>query len=121
MTKKEKKQRAAVKKELQEKGILPPDKKPLNRKKFIDEAIEEWENRAPDCLVWDGYLQQAATCVTVLKENGTMRVSLEAVGAAKVLKLAVRLKEFSDMVSARGDTTFKIGEQYEYIKDILEA
>lgn len=41
MTKSKIKQRAKIKKSLQAKGILPPDKKRLNRKKFIDEAREE--------------------------------------------------------------------------------
>ena len=38
MTQKEKDLNLAWKKEMQEKGILPPDKKRLNRRKFIEEA-----------------------------------------------------------------------------------
>ena len=37
------------------------------------------------------------------------------------MKLAVRLREFDQMVKARGDTEYRISEQYDYIKDILEA
>lgn len=45
MTNKEKRERAAAKKRLQEEGILPPDKPRLNRKKFIEEAEAEWAGR----------------------------------------------------------------------------
>ena len=38
MTEKEKKERAKIRKQLREDGLLPPKKKPMNRKKFIDEA-----------------------------------------------------------------------------------
>ena len=54
-------------------------------------------------------------------ERRTMRSSLEAVGAAKVIKIALRLREFSKKLEAEGRDTYKIVEKYEYIKDILEA
>lgn len=41
LTNREKKERAAAKKRLQDKGVLPPDKPKLNRKKFIEEAKAE--------------------------------------------------------------------------------
>lgn len=47
--------------------------------------------------------------------------SLEAVGAAKVLKLAIRLQQFSKMLEERGDTKYKVSEKYDYIQDILDA
>lgn len=37
LTNKEKQARAELKKRMQDKGVLPPDKPKLNRKKFIDE------------------------------------------------------------------------------------
>lgn len=49
LTQKEKKQNAEIKKKLQEEGIIPPDKPRLNRKKFVDEAMKEWDSR-PQCL-----------------------------------------------------------------------
>ena len=45
MTKAQKAMNAKIKKELQEKGIVPPDKPRLNRKKYIEEAREEWNGR----------------------------------------------------------------------------
>lgn len=110
-----------MKKRMQEEGILPPDKKKLNRKKFIESARDEWNNRDSGCYVWDLYLHEAIGIVLGDVEHNTMRVSLEAVGAAKCLKLALRLKEFHDMVRERGDDKYSLKEQYDYIRDILEA
>lgn len=41
MTKAQKAMNAKIKKELQEKCIVPPNKPRLNRKKYIEEAREE--------------------------------------------------------------------------------
>ena len=49
LTNREKKDRAEFKKQMQEKGILPLDKPKLNRKKFIEEAREEWNGRDSEC------------------------------------------------------------------------
>lgn len=121
MTKKERTERAKMKKRMQEEEILPPDKKKLNRKKFVGKAREEWDNRDRDYYGWDCYLLQAVWLLLDDVESNTLRVSLEAVGAAKCLKLALRLKAFEDMVKARGDTSYKLREQYDFIRDILEA
>ena len=122
MTEREKKERARIKKELQKKGFLPPDKKPLNREKFIKEAEDEWNSKAYDStLVWSYWLMRAVVVMMGHTERKSMRLSPEAVGAAKVLKLAIRLRKFNKMVEDRGDTEYKISEEYDYIKDIYEA
>ena len=43
LTNKEKALKAKVKKELQEQGLLPPDKPRLNRRKFAKEAAEQFD------------------------------------------------------------------------------
>lgn len=121
MTKKERAERAKFKKQMQAKGILPPDKRKLNRKKFVEEARQEWNARDKDCYVWDIYLLDAVSIMLGDVEQRTLRVSSEAVGTAKCLKLAVRLKKFAEMVKARGDTTYTLKEKYDYIRDIIEA
>ncbi len=121
LTRKEIEQNARVKKELQEKGIIPLDKPKLNRKKFIEEAQQEWDGREKDCFLWVLYLTRASAYVMAQTERDTRRVSLEAVGAAKMLKAALRLREFQKMVNDRGDKTYKMSEEYSYIKDILDA
>ena len=42
-------------------------------------------------------------------------------GAAKVLKIAMRLREFSEELQAKGEHEYKVVDQYNYIKDILDA
>ncbi len=120
MTQREIRDRAAFKKKMQKEGCIPPDKPKLNRKKFIEEAKEEWNGRER-CYLWDHYLVDAVSYMLLRTEGRGTRASPEAVGAAKVLKLAVRLKKFSDELKAAGKDTYTIAEQYEYIRDILEA
>lgn len=64
MTQKEKDFNRKYKKELQEKGLIPPDKKRLNRKKFIEEAVSEWNDRDSDWYIWDFYLMRAVGYMT---------------------------------------------------------
>lgn len=120
MTKREIKERAKIKKSLQAKGILPPDKKKLNRKKFIDEAREEWEKRDLGFTLWDFYIQQALVWMTSYTDRN-LRPSPQAVGAAKVYKIALRFKEFEDEKKRLGETKYKFKELYESLKDIMEA
>lgn len=121
LTNREKKDRAEFKKQMQEKGILPLDKPKLNRKKFIEEAREEWNGRDSECYIWEHYLMEAMSYMLTQREGMSSRASLEAVGAAKVLKAAIRLREFSEMVRAKGENEYKLTDQYNYIKDILDA
>lgn len=121
LTNKEKQARAELKKRMQDKGGLPPDKPKLNRKKFIDEAREEWNGRSSDCFIWEYYLMDAISYMLCQREGMSSRASLEAVGAAKVLKLAIRLREFSEEVREKGKHEYKLVDQYNYIKDILDA
>ncbi len=92
MTAKEKAERAKIKKQLQEQGFIPHDKNPLNREKFIREARSEFDesfkNDSFDFLI---YLLEA---VQVMITHGTLRelYTMQAVGAAKALKIAVRMK-----------------------------
>lgn len=120
LTNRQKKLNAEAKKELQAKGVIPPDKPKLNRKKFIEEANAEWNNRDKECFVWDVYMMQAMSYMLGHMEKG-MRLSREAVGAAKVLKIAMRLREFSEGLKAKGEHEYKVVDQYNYIKDILDA
>lgn len=118
----QKKFNAKIKKDMQDKGILPPDKSKLNRKKFIEETRREWNERDASCYLWEVYLFEAINIMLGHTERGmSTRASPEAVGAAKCLKIAMRLEEFQTMVRERGDDQYKISELYEYIKDILYA
>lgn len=99
------------------------NKPKLDRKKFIDEASTEWEGRSVGNGTWEHYLIMAISYMLFHRERSGTRSSLEAVGAAKVLKLAMRLREFSAEQEARGEHEAKLDfdKQYDYIKDILDA
>lgn len=120
MTQKEKKVRAAAKRRLQEKGLIPPDKPRLNRKKFIEEAKQEWEARESG-YVWTVYLMEAISYMLGHMERNSLRYSSEAVAAAKILKPAVRLRQFHTTLVEKGEHEYSVADQYKYIKDILEA
>lgn len=119
MTNREKRERAATKKLLQAEGILPPDKPRLNRKRFIEEAEAEWNGRDLECLIWDLYIMRALFCM--LGHGSARGISPEAVGAAKILKIAIRLHKFETELKENGRDKYSYGEQYDYIKDILNA
>ena len=120
MTKREIKQRAKIKKSLQAKGLLPPDKKKLNRKKFIDEAMEQWQKRDRTCFKWEFYVMRALVWMTSYTDNRG-NISPEAVGAAKVVKIALRFKEFEEEIQKSGQSAYTVGELYESIRDIMET
>ena len=120
MTKAQKAQNAKVKQKLQEEGILPPDKPRMNRKKYIEEAVAEWDGRERDYYGWELYLHRAIV-IMLGQTDQYLRTSPEAVGVAKTLKLAIRLKEFSNKLKEEGRCNYTLSEQYEYIKDILNA
>jgi hypothetical protein len=120
MTNAEKKAAAEFRKEMKEKGILPPDKPRLNRKKFIEETERAWKER-PNSFVWDHYIVRAVHLIMTQTEKRSTRPSLEAVGAAKVLATALRLQEFNEKLKKEGRSQYTVGELYEYVRDILEA
>ena len=107
-TQREKAERAAIKKQLQADGILPPDKPRLNRKKFAREAWTAFEAFYTTEPIRAG--------LSLIKAIGFMvgpdmtRVSPEEVGVLKLLKLAVEYNTFLKKLDAEGRTTYKIGE-----------
>lgn len=119
MTQKEKDLNRAWKKEMQEKGILPPDKKRLNRRKFIKEVSDEWNKKDPDCYIWDFYLMNAVSYM-MGQIDKRANPSSEAVGVAKVLKVAMKLKEFQDKLKSERREDYTLTEEYEYIKEVLK-
>lgn len=119
MTAAEKKLRAESKKWLQEEGILPPDKKPLNRRRFIAETQRLWKEREQS-FIWDQYSFMAISYLIGKRERSNRSPSLEAVGVAKVLRIALKLHEFHEKAKDEGKTGYTVGEQYDYIKDIID-
>lgn len=119
MTVREKKERAEVREALRADGILPPKKKPLNRKKFTERARKEWEKHNGYDMI--PYLYWALS--EMLEKHdysrpGAIVYSLEAVGAAKVVLLAARRMDFE---KEKGGQPFTTGELIEAVKDIYDA
>ena len=118
MTAREKKERAEIRKDLRERGILPPKKKPLNRKVFAERAKEALKKQAGYTL--NLYLHWALLEMLEKQDYsrpGAIVYSQEAVGAAKVVLLAVRRMEFEE---EKAGQRFTNGELYEAIKDKYE-
>ena len=109
MTAAEKKLNKEIRDELRKKGILPPIKSKLNRKKFAKEVREEWEK---DGSIY--YLPRALGCMMPSGEYDS-KITPEQVGALKVMKLAIEIKKFEDDLRAKGQTEYNVVEFYEKI------
>ena len=119
MTQKEKDLNRAWKKEMQEKGILPPDKKRLNRRKFIEEVRDEWNAKDQDCYIWDFYLMRAVSYM-MSQTDKRLNPSPEAVGVAKLLKAAMKLKEFQDKIKSEGREDKKRLNRRKFIEEVRD-
>jgi len=120
MTAREKQLAAQVRAELREKGLLPEKKKPLNRKRFIEEAR--------DMLRTDGaeygftlYLYWALGEMMGHANGPGFLPDLEAVGAAKVIHLAKRRMDFEAAQKAQGKEQWTVGEMCEAVMDVYKA
>lgn len=110
MTQREKTERAAFKKQMQEKGVLPPDKPRLNRKKFAREVWAEFEQM--DVIRADFYLRKAIGCMV----GPDMReVTPEEVGVLKLMKIAIETDKFMKALEAENRTQYTIGEYAEKV------
>lgn len=117
MTQKEKDQMKVIRKELREKGALPPVKKRLNRKAYIDTTMEMW--REPEGSGAWMYLTKAVSWV-MGKVDAKGNVHPEAVGAAKVARVAMKLHEFERKKKEEGKDTYTTREVYEFIRETLD-
>lgn len=110
LTQREKAERAKIKKQLQEEGLLPPDKPRLNRKKFAREVWEEFNEM--DVLKADYYLRRA---IWAMVGPDMHEVTLEQVGILKLLKLAVETEKFMRALEAEGRDQYTIGEYHDKV------
>lgn len=93
LTNKEKALKSKVKKELQEQGLLPPDKPRLNRRKFAKEAAEQFDKEInlmnPMDVFW---FHNALTLVTA--GTDVLPITSEQVGVFKLMKITAEIKSF---------------------------
>lgn len=110
LTNAEKKVNKEIRAELREKGILPPVKPKLNRKKFAQEVREEWEKNG-DIF----YLIRGLGCIIPSGEFDT-KITPEQIGALKVMKLAMEIKKFEENLKAKGENQYNAMDFY---KDVI--
>ncbi|ASN72391.1 hypothetical protein 10S7_14 [uncultured Caudovirales phage] len=113
---KEKAFNAKIKKEMQEEGILPPDKPKLNRKKF---GRETWAEFNEVCGNFEGLmdLREAIGCMV---SPDPRRVTSEEVGVYKLMKIAIETRKFKNRLKEEGRTQYTIGELADVIAPILK-
>jgi len=105
LTQREKALNAKFKKQMQEEGILPPNKPKLNRKKFAKEVLAEFETLG--VYKADYYLRRAIGCMVA---SDMPRVSEEQVGVLKLIKIAVETEKFMRALEEEGREQYTIGE-----------
>lgn len=118
MTAKEIREKAEIKKRLQEEGILQTDKPRLDRKRFVEEAERqflEWNSWSMCSYLTWGLLEMLE------KKDRSGRYSLEAVGAAKAIRLAIERAAFEKEKREAGKSAYTASELYERVKDIYDA
>ena len=103
LTQREKAERAAAKKRLQARGVLP-----LNRKKFAQETWAEWtallaENRL-------GAAMALCRAVSFTTAPELLEVTPEQVGILKAMKIAVEYEKFLQKLEAEDRSDYSIGE-----------
>lgn len=111
LTYKERQENKEIREELREKGIIPPVKPKLNRRKFAKEVIEEWQDHG-DIF----YLPKAVGCMLPSIEIKTKEaISPEQIGILKALKIAMEYKKFVEDLRAKGETKYSVVELYEKV------
>lgn len=102
MTRREKEQRAKIKKELQKEGLLPPDKPRLNRKKFAEESRMAFDQEIslmdPQDVFW---FDMALTIV--VSGTSVLPVTSEQIGVLKAMRIAVELKRWRQKMRGSGE------------------
>lgn len=109
LTQREKALNARVKKELQEEGFLPPDKPRLNRKKFAEEVLKEYQEQ--DYGI-DIYIARA---IWLMVSTNAHKVTPEQVGVLKLLKIAMETRKFEQALP-EGTKKYSIEE---YLKKVV--
>lgn len=118
MTAKEIREKAEIKRRLQEEGILPPDKPRLDRKRFIEDTAQQFLSLRSWTML--PYLEWALQEV-MEKRDSSGRYSLEAVGAAKVIRLAIEMANVEAERQRAGESSHMYEEHYERLKSIYDA
>lgn len=115
MSDRQKKERATIRKDLRARGMIPPTKKPLNRKKYIQEA-EQDVDKTLDGIAYGHYMSIGISLVLAWNHD---HPTLEGVGIAKAMKIACEVKRLLAEKGEGGSCTYD--EIFDRAKPILNA
>lgn len=110
LTQREKALRAQVRKELRDEGVMPPVKARLNRKKFLQEVLADWNGKDEPLY---GYLIAAISWMLPAEWE---QVTPEQVGVLKVLKLAMEQNKYEKALP-EGVTKY---DARDFFKEVVE-
>lgn len=101
MTKKERAERAFIKKKLQDEGIIPLDKPRINKRRYVNEIAQKFKSRREEV---DLMPQIAAHVIlSVLgSEKNEMKISDDTMAFARIIDLVMREAEYSAKVRSEG-------------------
>ena len=119
LTQREKRERAMVKRELQEARILPPDKPRLNRKRFKEEVQAAWDSEMNLAALSDALLLSRAI-TWMLADVPSQLVTPEQIGLLKAMKIALELKRMYQQADGDGPGRFTMKDEYDHIKPVMD-
>jgi hypothetical protein len=117
LTKAEKKLNKEVRDDLRQRGILPPVKPKLNRKRFAKEVLEEFKESKTFSDI--EYLLEAIRWMLTCIESDTefRKISPEQIGVLKTIKMAAEIKKYMEGKKAAGEKNYEL---YELYKEVVE-
>lgn len=115
LTAAEKRENKEIKQRLISQGIIPPPKKPLNRKAFCKEVYAAVEKAGVNIF----RLREAVGWMIPGKDTH-LPITPEQVGVLKLIRIAIELEQFWQQKKEEGKTKASVDEVYEAVKPILE-
>ena len=114
MTKKERKERAAIKKRLQAEGVIPLDKPRVNRKKYVAEISDKLTEKGAG---YDVVSRVAMHIISDVKAYAGLeaKISDDTLAYARVIDLVMREAEFVKKLRAEGKETYSMDEYYKEV------
>lgn len=120
MTIREKKERAEIRAQLRDEGILPPVKKRLNRKKYAEQIKYRFYGEGAE-------LGSLEDILYIFKAYGYMEpfitnsVTPEQIGMFKLLHIAMEIKKYEKELSDQGQSTYDVMDLYnDVVKPIID-
>lgn len=113
MTAREKKSLAESRERLRAAGIIPPKKKPVNRKKFIAQVLADKDTVDDLYMLYMLEVPEAIACM--IAGYDVIGATPEMMGAAKVLRLAIDSQNFKKAKLEAGETSYTYDEYFEKV------